>query len=93
MIILYEWSGLRCGRNKVTVIIKELSAVTMDNIATRIWCQPFAISTDGSNDDTTKQFPIVVRTLDPITMAVYSELLSIPICLGAATGKCMLPIF
>ncbi|KAH3878085.1 hypothetical protein DPMN_001967 [Dreissena polymorpha] len=33
---------------------------------------PFTVSTDGSNDETSNQFPLVVRTMEPISMTVDS---------------------
>ena len=60
--------------------------MTRNELADRMRSGPFTISTDGSNDHTSKQFPMVVRTVDAVTKMVNSELLSIPICNGSATG-------
>ena len=67
-------------------ILHDLARLTQKNLADRMRSGPFTISTDGSNDDTSKQFPLVVRTIDPESKAVNSELLSIPICNESATG-------
>ena len=47
----------------------------------------FTVSTDGSNDAQDKQYPLVVRTVDPSSGLVNSELLSVPLCNNVATGK------
>ena len=48
---------------------------------------PFTVSTDGSNDDQSKQFPLVIRTVDLKNGKVSSDLLCIPVCDDAATGE------
>ena len=78
---------MRCGRNKATAILCDLAATTKKTLSERMASGPFTISTDGSNDETDKQFPLVVRTVNHQTMTVNSELLSVPICDGPATGK------
>ena len=60
--------------------------MTQSALADRMRSGAFTISTDGSNDDTSKQLPLVVRTIDQEMKAVNSELLTIPICNGSATG-------
>ena len=77
---------MKCGRNKATALLKELAHMTRGELADRMRSGPFTISTDGSNDETSKQFPLVIRTVDSKTKAVNSELLSIPICNDSATG-------
>ena len=77
---------MKCGRNKATAIIMDLAKITKKDISERMRTGPFTISTDGSNDAKSKQFPLVVRTVDPVTSTVNSELLSIPICKESATG-------
>ena len=57
------------------------------DIVTRMKNQVFTVSTDGSNDDKSKQFPIVVRTFDTSTGLMNSEVLSNAICDGSATGE------
>ena len=44
-------------------------------------------SIDGSNDNKSKQYPIVNRSVNVDTGVVSSELLSIPICEESATGE------
>ena len=56
------------------------------DIVTRMKNQVFTVSTDGSNDDKSKQFPIVVRTFDTSTCFMNSDVLSNVICEGSATG-------
>lgn len=68
-------------------MIKELASQTQSTIMERMRCYPFSLSTDGSNDIQAKQFPMVVRTINPTQRTVDSELLSIPICSESATGK------
>ena len=75
------------GRSKTTSIIKELGNQAQSELASRMKSGPFTLSTDGSNDDKAKQFPMVVRTIDPNDGRVTSELLSVPVCTGSATGK------
>jgi len=58
-------------------------------LADRMWTFSFT-STDGSNDDKSKQFPIVIRTLN--SGLVSSEFLSVPICEGSATGEIILKL-
>ncbi|KAK0050591.1 hypothetical protein Bpfe_019928 [Biomphalaria pfeifferi] len=78
----------QCGRSKGTAIVKEIAAKTTLSLAERMKMYPFTISTDGSNDcGSCKLFPIVVRTVDPNTKLVNSDLLSIPVCEGSATGE------
>lgn len=48
---------------------------------------PFSVSTDGSNDADSKQYPLVIRSLDPASGLVNSELLCVPICSGSSTGE------
>ena len=61
-------------------------AVKRINIVTRMKSQVFTVSTDGSNDDKSKQFPIVVGTFDTSTGFMNSTVLSNAICEGSATG-------
>lgn len=78
---------MKCGRNKTTAILHDLAYMARSDLSKRMRSGPFSISTDGSNDDTSKQFPLVIRSINPATMAVNSELLSVPVCNGSATGK------
>ena len=78
---------MKCGRNKATGILLELASITQRCLSERMKSNPFSVSTDGSNDATSKQYPIVVRTLNPDTGLVDSELLSVPVCAEAATGE------
>ena len=48
---------------------------------------PFSLATDGSNHSNTKLFPIVFRTVNPVTLSVVAEVVSLPILEDSATGK------
>ena len=78
---------MQCGRNKATAVIKEVAATCREGLIRRMKLQPFTLSTDGSNDTASKQFPIVVRTYNPDCKLVTSELLNLAVCDGPATGK------
>ena len=78
----------QCGRSKGTAIVKEIAAKSTMSLALRMKSSPFTISTDGSNDlGSCKLFPIVVRTVNPDLQLVTSDLLSVPVCEGPATGE------
>lgn len=77
----------KCARSKGTAIVKEMSAKITLSLGERMKRLPFTISTDGSNDKGgAKLFPLVVRTVDPDTMEVRSDALSVPSIQGSATG-------
>lgn len=79
-----------CARSKGTAIVKEMGAMTTMSLAERMKLQPFTLSTDGSNDKGgVKLFPLIVRTIDPDTMEVRSDALSVPSIEGSATGECI----
>lgn len=78
---------MKCARNKATAIIHDLASMTQKSLSERLKSASFSISTDGSNDATSKQYPLVVRTKNTETGLVNSELLSIPVCSEAATGQ------
>jgi hypothetical protein len=61
--------------------------MTQTSLCERMRNNPYTISTDGSNDSGSKQYPLVVRTLNPQTGLIDSELLSIPVCTEASTGE------
>lgn len=63
-----------------------MAEIRQERIIQKMRDGPYTISTDGSNDDSSKQYPIVVRTMDS-TGTVNSELLSVPICQQASTGE------
>ncbi|KAK3778493.1 hypothetical protein RRG08_005777 [Elysia crispata] len=49
---------------------------------------PFTLSTDGNNDAGSKKlFPIIIRSLDPESNLVTSDILTNPVCEGSATGE------
>lgn len=78
---------MKCARNKATAILLDLSKINQKTLSDRLQSAPFSIRTDGSNDITSKQYPLVVRTRDPGTGLVNSELLSIPVCTESASGE------
>lgn len=47
----------------------------------------FTLSTDGSDDGGSKQFPLVVRTVELTTLELRSDVLSNPVCKGSTTGE------
>ena len=79
-------SKYQCGRSKTTAIINKLARDTKDILIKQMKTGPFSLSTDGSNDDKSKQFPLVVRTIGE-DGKVTSQLLSIPVVHGSATGE------
>lgn len=81
-------SQFQCGRSKGTAVVREIAAKTSLTLAERLKQRPFTLSTDGSNDSGDKKlFPLVVRTVDPDTLEVRSDVLAVPAVEGSATGK------
>ena len=77
-----------CCRKKATALVKELARGQQQCLSERMGTSAFTLSTDGSNDDNSKQSPIVIRAVNVVdTGVVSSELLSIPICEESATGE------
>lgn len=60
----------------------ELARNAHNSLIARICQGPFTISADGSNDSHSKQFPIVIRSINADSGCVTSELLSV-----TATGE------
>lgn len=58
---------MKCDRNKATAILVELANMKKKELSDRMNNNAFSISTDGSNDASSKQYPIVVRTRDSST--------------------------
>ena len=85
-VCCYFVSDVKCCRNKATAMIKEMSAMTMGNLAKRMQKLPYSIATDGSNEADKKQFPLVV-TIQGDNGLVQAELLALPVCTGSATGE------
>lgn len=77
---------MQCGRSKSTQLVKELARKSQNALRNQMRSGLFSIATDGSNDAESKQYPLVVRCIDPETGTVTSELLSVPECHGSATG-------
>ncbi|KAK2174672.1 hypothetical protein NP493_781g00014 [Ridgeia piscesae] len=76
-----------CGRSKATALIKEMAGNTKTSLAERMRTRPFTQSTDGSDDGGSKQFPLVVRSVVPTSLEVRSDVLSMPVFRGSATGE------
>lgn len=77
---------MKCGRNKATALLIDIAGDAQKELAERMKTGPFSISTDGSNDSSSKQYPLVVRMINDSGL-VHSELLSIPVCSEASTGE------
>ena len=77
----------QCSRTKTTAIIKDLSSKHKALLVDRMKSGPFSLATDGSNDSNAKLFPIVVRTVNPVTLSVVAEVVSLPVLEDSATGK------
>ena len=83
--------GMQVGCTKATVMLKEMSALAMKELAGQMKARPFSIAIDGSNEGEKKQFPLVIRSfskaddgnLEPVT----TQLLALRNCEGSATGK------
>ena len=65
---------------------KNIGQDLKSNLIDRMKSGPVSISTDGSNDEKSKQFPLVVRTVGQDGL-VNSELLAVPVVKGSATGE------
>lgn len=77
---------ISCKRKKTTILINEMAVMCQEQIIDKMRKMPFTISTDGSNDmGGSKLFPVVVRTISED--GVHSEVVSVPVCEGSATGK------
>jgi hypothetical protein len=78
-----------CGRSKATCLVKTMGQYAQSDLIKKMKSGVFSISTDGSNDEHSKQFPLVIRTLseEAETRQVTSELLSVPTVDGCATGE------
>lgn len=85
-------SALKCCRMKATAMIKEMAAQTSTALVNRMRSGPYSLSTDGSNDAESKQYPLVIRTVAESGL-VTSEVLSVPVCKGSSSGKCLSLIY
>ncbi|KAK7096538.1 hypothetical protein V1264_005823 [Littorina saxatilis] len=79
-------ANMKCGRNKATAIVKEMSTMAMADLAERMKRLPWSIATDGSNEKDKKLFPLVV-TMEGEDGLVTPQLLAIPNCDKNATGE------
>ena len=76
-----------CARTKTTAIVKDIAKKHKHTLLARMKSAPFSLATDGSNDSNSKLFPIVVRTVNPDTLSVESEVVSLPVLEDSSTGK------
>ena len=72
-------------RNKATALVDNLASDIKSKIIQAMKSSAFTLSTDGSNDQASKQFPMVIRTC--LGDAVRSEHLCVPTYDGSATGE------
>ena len=80
------------GRSKTTTVIKEMVGNTNNSLAERMRARPFTLSTNGNDDGGNKQFPLVVRTVIPTILEVRSDVLSMHVCRGSATGDAIFKV-
>ena len=78
-------AGYECGQSKTTALIKTMADEASDSLSERMKVNPFSLSTDGSNDQRLKQYPVVITL--PNTNGVTQELLSVPVLSEPGTGK------
>ena len=78
-------AGYECGRSKTTAMIKCLADFAKEDIIDAMKARPYSISTDGSNDQQNKQFPIVVTF--PSVHGVTTCLLTVPVLTESGTGQ------
>lgn len=76
----------QCGRNKTTCLVKELAKNQQATLVEKMKTGPFSLSTDGSNDEKSKPFPLVVRCGNN-DGKITSELFSVPVCEPSASGE------
>jgi len=75
------------ARTKTTSMITALADSTQSDVVKALKCQPFSVSTDGSNDSHSKLYPVVVRYQNSVTGLVDCTLLSLPNLEFDATGE------
>ena len=67
----------QCSRTKTTALIKMQSQAIVDTIVDSVKDKPFTLCTDGSNDQSDKFYPIILRYVDH-SGSVTSSLLQVP---------------
>jgi len=67
-------------------MVKKMAEMAQDSLRTWMQKGSFTISTNGTNDADSKQFPLVIQSMNEDNGLVTSELLSVPVCEGSATG-------
>ena len=84
----------QCGRLKTAAVLKHLATDVKHSIESAMKSGLYCISTDGSNDQRDKQFPLVVSTIEE--NGIEMRLLCLPVLKEAATGDyflCYLFVF
>ena len=81
-----------CARTKATAIVKDLAKKHQGGLLQRMWNGPFSMATDGSNDSNSKLYPIVVHTVNPETLTVDAEVVSVPVLEESGTGRLFFPL-
>ena len=76
-----------CGRTKTTALVKCLAEDVEDDIVVKMKSGPYCLSTDGSNDQRNKQFPVVISLPNSDGHGVHQSLLSVPILKDRGTGE------
>ena len=68
----------QCGRTKVTAIANALASHCMDKLADSHKESVFSLSTDGSNKNGMKLYPIVIQHYDKSEGMIKTKLLCLP---------------
>lgn len=76
-----------CGRSKTTALVHEMAAIKTENLTQGVMKGPYSLATDGSNDATFKQYPLILTHYNSEEKKVTSNLLSISTFEGNSTGE------
>ena len=74
-----------CARSKTTAIVRCLAETEQKKMAELIGHSPYCISTDGSNDQRDKQYPVVLTFVGD--SGVETRLFSVPFLKESSTGE------
>ena len=77
-----------CGRTKTTAIIGCLARNTQEELTIALRSAPFAVATDGSNDQNSdcSLYPIVVSYFNVVLGKIVTVLLALGTCTEGSTG-------
>ena len=75
--------GYKCSRSKTTAMVNTVEKQESATIEELLETQPYSLSTDGSNDQRDKQFPVVITAVGE--SGVRQHLLTVPILYDSAT--------